>query len=154
MVKIKENQKGYSLVELMLVIALIGIMVVIGFVSLVSARNKNAVEVAAREVAAVAREAQNYALSGKDLWTSTQNNCGGYTFGWNAATYSISGCTNKIYTLKNGVTFGGPNFVTFDIPFSHVSNASITLQKGAYSYYVCIHESGIVSEQEAACVFL
>lgn len=60
-----KNKKGMSILELMIVIAIMGIMTAAAMVSFSGNRPKKEVEVEARKFAAAIREAQNYALTGK-----------------------------------------------------------------------------------------
>ena len=57
--------KAFTLVELIIVIAVIGIMTSVGMVSFQTSRNTHKVEAAANEVAATIKLAQSYALQGK-----------------------------------------------------------------------------------------
>lgn len=70
-VKKHKVSAGVTFVELMVVIAIIGIMTAVTVVSLQSSRDKKAVEVAGKQVVASIREAQNNALTGKN------GNCSG-----------------------------------------------------------------------------
>lgn len=58
---------GFSLVELIIIIAIIGIMSVVGLVSLSKNRNQKQVETEAQKVIATVREAQNNALTGRAI---------------------------------------------------------------------------------------
>lgn len=57
--------KAFTLTELMVVAAIISIMVVVTIVSLGGSKDNKALEMAAREVGATIREAQNNTLTGK-----------------------------------------------------------------------------------------
>jgi prepilin-type N-terminal cleavage/methylation domain-containing protein len=87
--KIVTNCKAFSLIELMIVMAIIGILSVVIIAGLTSSRSSTRLKSAQREVASVIRLAQSYALQGK-----TQNGitpCGyGFRFaGGNETDYEI-----------------------------------------------------------------
>lgn len=83
-------RNAFSLMELMIVIAIIGIMTGIGLVSLNSSKTTRALENASREVAAAIREAQNNALTGRQPNIATQTSCGhGFYF------ISTAGCPSN-----------------------------------------------------------
>lgn len=168
--------RGFTFVEVMLVIAFIGIMTGVTFVSMSGRRDDAALKGAAREVAAALRTAQNNALSG----TKEPGNNNGICFqgmSWeNETTYEIyvahlrNGntrlCSNSAdivehpyvlatYTLKNGVTFAlDAGNVFFDVPRGAVrplSVLSIELLKGEKSFFVCVASSGIITEKKEGC---
>ena len=68
-------KKGFTLVELMIVMVMTAIMIAVTIVSLSGSRDRKAVEGEARKFAAVVREAQNYALTGKAI-NATDPTCG------------------------------------------------------------------------------
>jgi prepilin-type N-terminal cleavage/methylation domain-containing protein len=85
--KITANYKAFSLMELLIVIAIIGIMTAVGFVSLTSNKTKTNLETAQREVASTIKLVQSYALQGKKQGASTP--CGyGFRFA-DATNYQI-----------------------------------------------------------------
>ena len=146
------KQRGFSFLELMIVIAIAGIMTAVMLVSMNAQKEKKEVEAAAREVAAVVREAQTYALTGKGL-TASSASCS-YNFFWTTGTvdYGITGCRTQNYVLKNGVQFSGSSgSVSFSVPFSATSPATILLNKNSSSYYVCVYSSGLVKESLSGC---
>jgi prepilin-type N-terminal cleavage/methylation domain-containing protein len=140
-----KNRQGVTLIELLTVIAIIGIMTAVTIVYLGGAKNDKAVETAAREVASAVREAQNYALTGKNA-----SNCiDGYTFNYteSSSNYSIRGCSDISYTLKNGVTFNGDGIINFSIPNAITDGGTIEVKKGTTSYSVCVCKSGKITEK-------
>jgi len=149
MKKNSKNKKGFSFIELMITIAIMGIMTTITLVSMNKGRELWAVKTAAREVAATVRETQNNALTGKDLKDQTISCV--FTFRWQAdsSNYFMEGCKTQSYVLKNGVTFGSPSgSINFEVPFSMLSGPTrtITVKKGVSAYNVCVYVSGAIKE--------
>lgn len=95
--------------ELMIVIAVIGIMTGVAFVSLGGSKAAKQVEVSARQLAAAIRQAQNYALSGRqDLASAAKKVCGYGVYFVNEATqykifynYTTSGSNCDTANLTN-----------------------------------------------------
>lgn len=159
-IKIKKGlsaeRHGFSLMEVVMVIAIIAIMTAIGLIAVQSTRSKTALEAAANEVMASLRETQNYALTGK-LGNETEK-CSGYRFQSVANTdrYSIAGqasagstCSFSVnQKLSGGVTFNGVYSETFSVPHGNVSNASLTigLSRGGNNYYVCVNGAGRITK--------
>jgi prepilin-type N-terminal cleavage/methylation domain-containing protein len=152
-----KNKKGFTLLEMMTVIVMIGIATSVAFVSMQSGKTQGEVESAAREVAAAIRSVQSDAINGKNAGT-----CGilNYNFNYGIPAlnqYQVEGCTaaiQPIITLRNGVTFSIAGVLSFNAPWGKTgSNVTITLRKGGVNYYVCVYKSGNIIEQEAICVF-
>jgi type II secretory pathway pseudopilin PulG len=150
-------KKGYTLIEVMMIIAMVGIMTVATMSYLTGTKNDKAVETAAREVASAVREAQNYALTGKN---ASSPKCTTYEFKWNinSDAYLIEfanvlcGVPHIAYTLKNGVTFGNSGTVNFSIPNATIDNKkTIQLTKGSINYFVCVCQSGRITESATVC---
>ncbi len=79
---------GFTLIEVLITAAIIGLMTAAVFVSLQRGKTDKEVNAVAQQIATSIREAQNYALSGKQISTTTTT-CG---FGFrrvNATTYNL-----------------------------------------------------------------
>ena len=150
-------KKAVTLIELIITIAIIGIMTGVLLVSFGSSRTDKALETAARETAATIREAQNYALTGKGAGAG----CNIYTFSYGNGDdkneYGIDnggGCSiNASYSLENGVVFQNSGSFNFSAPHGAigglgVSPRIITLNKGGKNINVCVYSSGKVVETE------
>lgn len=139
-----------------MVCAIIGIMTMAALISMRGNQNERAVETAAREVTAAIRQAQNYALTGKNA-----GSCTGYNFSCTkgSANYGIGGCVTINYTLKNGVQFKnagsdcGPLIFSFALPHATVSMGGSTTKKiiledrnGGNSYTICVYDQGSIKE--------
>ncbi len=160
----------------MTVIAFIGIMTGVVFVSMSGKRTETALKVAAREVAAAIRTAQSNALAGVRDPVNGNGLCFHRVKYFDSGTYKIwinhlrSGnsrvCTNSgdidekewsTFSLKNGVTFqadwnGASNGIVFGVPRANVDNLggaarAIVLTKGSTRLAVCVLASGTVIEQ-------
>lgn len=166
--------RGFTLVEVMLVMAFIGIMTGVVFVSLSTRRSMESAKSAAREVAAAVRETQGSALSGLRRgknssvpdgrsicrYEITQTSATEYQSSvFHANDCSIGSPTSlllRTYTLPNGVRFSSPLSspwrVVFAVPRGEVTpgNVSISLAKGGSSFSVCVSSAGSVKES-ASC---
>lgn len=154
---------GFTLIELVIVMAIVGIMASVIMASLTDGRTKKSVETNAHEFASALREAQNYALSGKQIGG---NDVCKFSLGWiDGSTYSLGyipgGCaaaspTSIVnYSLKNGVTLNNFGTIYFSVPFGVVSPSS-TLQviftKSSFTYFVCIYGNGkILETADSSC---
>ncbi len=163
-----KNTKGFTLVEMMVAIAIIGVMTSAILVSVGSSKIKEEVRAAADELAGRIEEARHRALSGN---TETANKACG--FGVYLATstqyrtfYAVSGtgaCTTHVFTgsaqtpsqtftnLKVSVSPTSQN-IYFDVPFGHLHPASpvdISVAPasggGGYVRHVCVSATGIVT---------
>ncbi|OGI16651.1 MAG: hypothetical protein A3J63_02145 [Candidatus Moranbacteria bacterium RIFCSPHIGHO2_02_FULL_40_12b] len=162
-------RRGFSFIELIIAMAIFGIMTAAMLVSLLGGKDAKAVEVAAREVAAAIREVQNNALTGKqDSANPSRKICRWlmYTYS-NTPNYTVyyyyGDCTisfQQVYfnaSLKNNVNFLTSDNVSFKLPHgtaesfgSPMSNpVKITLKStnnATIKYTVCVYPSGRVEE--------
>lgn len=158
MPRLRKNLRGFTLIEVMIVIAIIGITSALVFVSLSTGKTGRLLERSSREVMAALREAQNYAVSGR----STAINENNTSFGMqivSATAYNVisSSGTVSSYSLKEGVTFtSGATTLGFLVPRGEVTVAGVALAAGA-SYrislsksgsmmYICLYQSGRIVE--------
>jgi type II secretory pathway pseudopilin PulG len=153
----------------MVVMAMTAIMISVTMVSLTGARERKAVESEARKFAAVVREAQNYALTGKQF-ASGRVTCNvgigditnlenvydvlyAYRSGADC-TASPTQATFVTNTLSNGVRFSSTaSAFNFAVPRGETGLAStlrIQLSKGSATYSVCIYPTGIVEDVSGA----
>ena len=155
----KYNHKGVSLIELMVVIAIIGIMSSIGFALWQSSKNATYLDIAQREVASAVRAAQSYALQGKRLSSGVPSTYGvGFTANNAYCIYHDSfnaGNCIETFALNNGVVLrgfsAGSNVVFFNVPFgdrSSSGNITWTFEHGGTSMTksIVIYPSGKVEE--------
>lgn len=161
-----DRLKGFSLLELTVAMAVVGILIAAVIVPLNNSRTKKEVEVAAREVAAAIREAQNYALTGKSTSAGypcrygfrADNTESGYYIDYYYATESctiLQGITQPYisYELKNGVLFSSDSGdFDFSVPWGVITANTFTLparyvvSKGSSSYTVCVYSAGNITE--------
>lgn len=155
------NVRGFTLIEVLIVVAIIGIvsaMILVTFSGRQQARN---LERAAREVMATLREAQNYALSGRAGVISENNTYYGVDF-TAGASYSVvsSGGTIESYSMKNGIVASAASSVRFMLPRGEVyiggaalsGSHRITLANGALNHYICVYSTGHILDNGAAAV--
>lgn len=156
LIKNKNNFRGMTLVELMIVVSIIAVMSTVFLYNFNSSRTEKNVEMASREVAAAFREAQNYALTGSQGVAGTIP-CQ-YRISWAGSAYTITyryldsnnRCNQetvlRTYTLSNGVTFYNSNNFNFSLPHADVSSARVaTVRKDTYSYSACISNDGLIT---------
>ena len=144
-----KNKKGLSLLEVIIVVAIIGIMSSISIVSFSKAKLRSSVETAAEKAIAVIREAQNYALTGKEVSTL----CHTYSVNFTPSTGSFlltNGglCSlNKNYVLEDGVVFSSVGVVSFTAPHADTSGLSvIRVQKGGYFCDINVNSIGLITK--------
>jgi prepilin-type N-terminal cleavage/methylation domain-containing protein len=160
------KKRGFTLVELMVVMAMTAIMISVTIVSLSGSRDRKVVEGEARKFAAVVREAQNYALTGKqfisgrvtcrvgisDIASLDETYDVSYTYRSGAdCTAAPSSAVFVTNTLSSGVTFSSTTSAfNFSVPRGETglgSTLQVQLNKGSATYSVCIYRTGRVEEQ-------
>lgn len=144
---------GFTLAELLIVIAIIGITTTVVLSDWSSTRTVQFLDNSAREVEAVVREAQNAALTGMQM-SATDRPCG-FRVTWGGSDYTITyrykdagGTCNQssiltTHTLTNGVVFNSGSNFEFTLPYGMVSaNQTIVLTKLNSYRAVCVYTSG------------
>ncbi len=165
--------KGFTLIEMVVVIAIIGITSALIITSLTSTRSTRETERAIHTLAATLREAQNYALTGRSTSVS-QENCfyavrlisssqyalvNYFRSGGNCNSYN----TISTLTMPNGTTISGvasfPMIFAFSLPRAEVYSATsgalaslgmaqlIGATKGSQTHYLCLYPTGRVEER-------
>lgn len=153
----KKNLRAFTLIEIMVVVAIVSIMTATVIVSLGSGRAKKELETNAHEFASVVREAQNYALTGKQAgggtvctfsvtWTSPSTYSLGYTASGNCA---VAPTSLVSYSLKNGVTFSNSGAVSFRSPWAEVTTGGVqaNFSRSSNTRSVCVNAQGKISDQ-------
>lgn len=151
-----KKEKGFTLTELTITIALVGIVSAVTLVSFQSGKKNTDIEIAAKEVVAAIRSVQNDALSGKKAVTGCN-----YIFNYSSGSYQIQGCNPQdSISLKNGVSFSSESHFSFMAPYGQIiknddatklavnENIKLTVTKGADVYTVCIYGSGEIKDKK------
>lgn len=158
----KNILQAFTLIEILMVIAIIGIVASILFGSLSSGQAVKSVETNAREFVGVVREAQNYALTGKQLIAGTDP-CG-YVVGWSGANYTMTykyknaggACSQSsivtTYQLKGGATFSATGSLEFGLPHGVIVGLSsgsraVIFAKGGTTHVACVYFNGRMLDQ-------
>lgn len=169
------KDKGFTLAEILVVMAMTAIMIAVTMTPLSGAKDRKAVEGEARKLAATIREVQNYALTGKVMETGRVT-CGvgidnigdGDTsyvisYAWRSGTNCADAPTFAELApigLSNGVHFfvdasNTTDAFYFKVPRGNLMDRSsvavttaqlIVLQKNTASYSICVYPSGAVTE--------
>lgn len=173
----KKTRLGFTLVELIVTTAALSIMATVTIMSLSGNKTRHEVQTATRLVASAAREAQNYALTGKNITANAANrpckfrvrSVGGGTAVFveqlNAGMVSCpsSGSTADswsgfTYDLTGGVTSSVTAEVRFDVPRGEPTNSSgaelsgtdlvdFTVSKSGLTAHACVYPLGRVEEK-------
>lgn len=170
------TKKGFSLIELIVVIAIILIMTLLLFATSFDDAKKNDLQVGAREVAVSLRQAQNAALTGRLVGSHRTCN---FTFSGAGSSYEISyeyydpstggtscsgGDTNTDGVLQSAVALPGTLVfqnsidLEFRAPHGVISNSAgeitavqpITLENDGLIFNICVHPSGRIDEVGSA----
>jgi len=152
---IKKNLPAYTLIEMLVVLAIIGITSTILLVDWSGNRTIQYLDSSGGEVQAIVRSAQNYALTGVQGVAATQP-CS-FRIQWSGSSYQImyyykngGACgqlsTLSSYTLANGVTFDSAGSFDFTVPYATVSGSqTIPLVKLGVNHVVCVYTSGRIN---------
>jgi prepilin-type N-terminal cleavage/methylation domain-containing protein len=161
--------KGFSLVEIIIVIALMAVMTAVLFASQVGDKTQEDVATSARQVAAQLRALQNEALNGKQIGEisacyfkfETAGNETGYTISYNDCSNSLIDGSSQWIELGSGrqnVFISSAVNMYFSAPWGQVSTASsliILTSKNDSSKQasVCVCNSGNIFDQKdvSAC---
>ncbi len=138
-------RNGFTLLELMIVIGIIGIMTGIGFASFGSAKKHSALRAGQYEVTSAIKLAQSYALQGKSISGVTEKICGyGFAFSDNT-NYKIFYYTagldcagakieNSIETqkLNGGIELSLPSDLSETTIYFSIPSATLTSESGGF----------------------
>lgn len=158
------SARAFTLIEVMIVVAIIGILSGIVIIPLGNGRIERELETNAREFVGVVREAQNYALTGKQAVAGTDP-CR-FFMSWSGSSYTLSywykdasGVCNQTflmatYTLNNGVAFGSGDTLYFTLPHANLDfstgSRGATFTKQSINHIACVYADGRISDQTGA----
>lgn len=150
--------RGFTLIEILITMAIIGIASSVIIVGLGSGRTERELEAAAREFASTVREAQNYALTGRQLTPATDP-CQ-YQTSWSGSQYVLTyfanvggACSNSTattYGLKGGVVFTSAGSVSYRPPHATndiVGSRLVVFTKNSRFHSVCLYKNGRIFDQ-------
>ncbi|MCA9365103.1 MAG: prepilin-type N-terminal cleavage/methylation domain-containing protein [Candidatus Moranbacteria bacterium] len=172
---VRKLHSGLTLIELMVVFAIISIGASFTFVSLWDQIGRKSLDTSAAEVVAVLQQTRNYALTGHvdsslELVKDSLAPCV-YTFSYSGSSYSVSSgsCGGiEVYQLPDSVGFRSGGEVRYFQPFGEYSSGplgtsttdtpvsiEIVLSSPVpHSVFVCIDSAGTVSlNGSSVCLF-
>jgi prepilin-type N-terminal cleavage/methylation domain-containing protein len=156
-------RRGFSLIEVLISVSIIVIISTAVLVSMRNNKTSKELEVAAREVAATIREAQNNALTGKKI-NDSDLPCKFGIHKTGNSEYKLAyyhhdfgdDCSSPTFqdidtrTLKNGVIFkGGFSLIYYSVPqgeFAAPNVRLVTLTKNEKYISICAYPSGKIEE--------
>lgn len=151
----KIHQIGYSIIELLVVITIMGLLVGGGIAGFNTMNRRQGVLSAGRELLSVMRSAQGKASSGIKPTVCAQ--LVGYSVSGsiNTNTYTLSAvCTDKTTVIKSYQMGGGTQLLaTFNTLFSVQTGGAggsigdLSLKSSSYTYTLNISDAGDVSEK-------
>jgi len=125
--KIKQKKhKGITLIEVIIVVAIIGIISALGFELLGNARRDNNYKIACEMAASQINKTKNYSLTGKTVDGATPNK---FKITMSGSTIVISGLTGGTETpletvsLPGGTSFSGAFVEEYVVPYGGINNA-------------------------------
>ena len=153
-------RRGFTLLELLIVVIVIGIVSTIILTGTGSVRTEKQVDAAGRELGGVLRELQQYALTGKQFVTNTDpclynitwnSGSSNYTFTYYYKNPNTGVCDQQTvvntYTLRSGITFSNTGSMGFGLPHGRpdFAGTSVAFQitKSSTIGVTCLYKDGL-----------
>jgi prepilin-type N-terminal cleavage/methylation domain-containing protein len=161
---------GFTMVEVLITAAIIAVMTAVSLTSLGALKERRAVELSARKVSAAIREAQSYALTGRNIRSAGDVPCefrfrvdSGmiYVEQSNAGAACGSDWAGETIAAENGVGVSGSSVVRFSVPRAEPHSDSgelvggdfvdFSVSRGGTTVHVCVYPLGRVEERRDGC---
>lgn len=165
----KKTRSGFTFVELVVTMAILSGMAAVTIVSMNGGKTRHEVQSATHLVASALREAQNYALTGKNMTSNPANRpckfrtrsvMGGSAIFVEQLSAGMVSCpqpgstpdswSGATYNLTNGVIFSATTEVRFNVPRGEPTNPSGVELSGATSIDFPVSKSGSTAH---VCVY-
>lgn len=168
----RARMRGFSLLEIMVTVAIISVMTAVSLISLSNLKQKQQVAGDARNLASAIRSAQNFALTGRNILGVGYIPCA-FKVSASGSSFTLqqsnsTDCVNfsgNSYSLSSGVSFSSDQEVRFYVPQAEPRDENdkelgetgakalvdFALTKGGNTTHVCVYPLGRIEDNVPAC---